>query len=86
MKYLIVVIIALLISGCAKHPMDDWKAMMAAPSPRYAPMPMPIPVFIVNPQQPVYREYPAFNNLYQNTQHNANRDTYITPCMSGSCY
>lgn len=84
MKRLIIVLVVMFASGCAKpQNLDNWREIMATPSPRYAPMPM----VIINTPQPVYRgEYPAFNNLYQNTQNNSNRSTYITPCLSGNCY
>lgn len=84
MKYLIILFVAVSISGCAADPkMDDWKAIMSAPSPRYAPMPM----VIINTPQPVNRgEYPAFNNLHPNNHRNANYYNYIQPCLTGNCY
>lgn len=81
MRISIIVAAVVMITGCAADPnIDNWKAIMAAPNYRPAPVVMP-PVIIY--QQPVYRDsYPAFNNLYSVPQHNhSNPVNYICPDM-----
>lgn len=83
MRYLIMILV-MLISGCAADPnIDNWRAIMATTNYRPAPVVMP-PVIIY--QQP-RGEYPAFNNLYNNAhQHNTNRSNYICPYVGANCF
>jgi hypothetical protein len=79
----LIIVSVVMITGCAADPnMDNWRAIMATPSYRQAPVVMP-PVIIY--QQPAH-EYPAFNNLYNTTQPNYNRHNYVCPYVGANCF
>lgn len=80
-----IIVAVVMITGCAADPnMDNWKAIMATPNYRPAPVVMP-PVIIY--QQPAQRLDAATpGSVYTVPQPNHNMINNYMPCIGVGCF
>jgi len=76
MKYIILILVVIL-SGCASTGGDNWSSIMSSPNGRSAIIYVPNMMMYNNTAYPVTVNQPHV--------HNTNRDAYIVPCMTGPC-